>query len=94
LEVLVANHWKINPAVPIRGGDSWSSFHKRFAAAVQRIMSGTVALVTDELGIRALRGLDQPVNLAAPLRADKIYVIRNANDATHNPALPMAAGAA
>jgi broad specificity phosphatase PhoE len=95
LEVLVANHWKVNPAVPIRGGDSWVSFDKRFGESVRRVLQANVstALVTDYLGMRALRKLGAPSSLIVPLHPDRIYVIRT-KDATHNPALKMAAGAA
>jgi broad specificity phosphatase PhoE len=49
--------WEKNPDIPIRGGDSWTSFRKRYIAFIEKTlaMTGEVIVVTDLAGIRTAR---------------------------------------
>lgn len=52
-----AAKWKINPDIPMRGGDSLSSYRKRFFGTFDKIVQreGTFALLLDLREIRSIR---------------------------------------
>jgi broad specificity phosphatase PhoE len=52
----VLEQWAANPDVPLRGGDSRTSYEKRFIAFISKKITekGTAALVTDLRSIRVL----------------------------------------
>ena len=49
--------WEKNPAIPIRGGDSWMSFEKRFVKAIKNLLDqdGTSILATDVRMVGVIR---------------------------------------
>lgn len=70
--------WKKNPDVPMRGGDSWASYRKRFVAFVLSILRNNVdaVLLTDTRGIRTLRDprMESLTAASASIRLDRVYV--------------------
>jgi broad specificity phosphatase PhoE len=85
----VLEQWAGNPDVPLRGGDSATSYQKRFVSFVQKKLTekGSAALVTDLRSIRVLatleRGLDLHalVNNGNALPRNKIYRLMGGDDA-------------
>jgi len=76
------NKWKTNADIPIKGGDSLTSFMKRFARRFNTLMSatGTALLVTDPLTIAAIRdGLDAHslVPNGKPVARNKVFKVSN-----------------
>jgi len=77
------NHWKKNADIPIRGGDSFTSFTKRFSRRFNTLLSGTgiAVLISDPLTIAFIRdGMSAHaiVPNGNPVRRDKIYKVQNA----------------
>lgn len=76
----VIERWKENPDIPLRGGDSRTSYEKRFVAFVRKKLTekGSAALVTDLRSIRMLRDLDPHalINNGNPVFREKIYVLK------------------
>lgn len=72
--------WRDKPDIPIRGGDSWTSYQKRFIHFVARLLDepGDVLLLTDARGIRTIRSAkpEALAGSAAPVRADRVYTRR------------------
>lgn len=83
LEGLVPQ-WVKNPAIPIRGGDSWASYEKRFLARVKQILKGKTdaILVTDDRGMRSVLDMSPKGLLvtASKLNPTKIYQVRLKTD--------------
>ena len=54
---MLEKRWEQNPDVPIKGGDSLTSFTKRFARRMNMLFSsgGTALLVTDPLTVAWIR---------------------------------------
>ncbi len=83
IEIILSDlipQWQKNPDIPIREGDSWSSYRKRFIAFTQRLleMEGDVILLTDNRGIRTIRD-PRPESLlatSASVRSDRIYTVK------------------
>lgn len=76
----VLEQWKGNKDIPLRGGDSLTSYEKRFVAFVRKKLTekGTAALVTDLRSIRMLRDFDPHalINNGNPVFREKIYVLK------------------
>lgn len=78
----VLEQWKNDPDIPIRGGDSLTSYQKRFVAFVRKKLTekGTAALVTDLRTIRALGTLQKQFDPQAfvgnGIYREKIYVLK------------------
>jgi broad specificity phosphatase PhoE len=75
----VSKKWESNPDVPIRGGDSLTSFRKRWDRMYDKLMAlDCVALVTDEMSIRWLkeRNTHAFIRNGNALARNKIYVMR------------------
>lgn len=75
--------WKQNADIPIRGGDSLTSFTKRFSRRLNSLLSstGTAVLVADPLTIAFVRdGMTAHalVPNGNPVKRDKIYKVQNA----------------
>jgi broad specificity phosphatase PhoE len=71
--------WEANPDVPIRGGDSLTSFRKRWDRMYDKLMQkDCVALVTDERTIRWMRDRDTHafIRNGNALSRDRIYVLK------------------
>lgn len=71
----IQDRWKTNPDIPIKGGDSLSSYRKRFLGALEEMIrkGEDFALLTDERDIRFLR--DGRFG-SGPLPLDKIYTLK------------------
>jgi len=76
----VLEQWKDNPDIPLRGGDSFTSYEKRFVNFVRQKLTekGTAALVTDLRSIRMMRDFDPHalINNGNPVSREKIYVLK------------------
>jgi broad specificity phosphatase PhoE len=77
----VLEQWKQNPDIPLRGGDSLTSYQKRFVAFIREKLlpqKGTAALVTDLRSIRMMRDFDPHalINNGNPVFREKIYVLK------------------
>jgi broad specificity phosphatase PhoE len=76
----VLDQWKANPDIPLRGGDSFTSYQKRFVSFVRKELTkkGTAALVTDLRSIRMMRDFDPHalINNGNPVFRNKIYVLK------------------
>lgn len=76
----VLEQWKENRDIPLRGGDSFTSYEKRFVAFVRKKLTekGTAALVTDLRSIRMMRDFDPHalINNGNPVFREKIYVLK------------------
>ena len=79
--------WKENPDIPIRhpkgGGDSLTSFMKRFSKRINHLLSlpGTALLITDPQSIAFIRdGMTAHAIIpnGNPVRRDKVYKVSNA----------------
>ncbi len=88
----VAARWEHGqPTVPIRGGDSWTSFERRFGRCIMELWRGelrNVIIVTDLRGVQIIRDLLSGTlshrslfSFNSRLRPDSIYVVR----ADHEP---------
>jgi len=76
----VEQKWRKNPDIPIREGDSLTSFMKRFASRFNTLLKNTspVAFVTDPLTIAFIRdGMTAHalVPNGNPVKRDKIYKV-------------------
>lgn len=70
--------WKGNPDISIRGGDSWTSYQKRFIANFQKLLAedGTSILVTDCRTVQVIRDGYTPHSLIPngnPVKLTSIY---------------------
>jgi broad specificity phosphatase PhoE len=69
--------WKLNPDIPLRGGDSLTSYRKRFVAYLGKLMEGKGAavLVTDPRTIQMIsKSFDPQALVKNGLERGKIYV--------------------
>jgi hypothetical protein len=76
----IEQKWKHNPDIPIREGDSLTSFMRRFAVRFSSMLSNVepVAFVTDVLTIGFIRdGMNAHALIpnGNPVRRDKIYKV-------------------
>lgn len=76
----VEQKWKKNPDIPIREGDSLTSFMHRFSARFNTLLmnTGSVAFVTDPLTIAFIRdGMTAHalVPNGNPVKRDKVYKV-------------------
>jgi hypothetical protein len=55
----ISGKWAKNKDIPIRGGDSLTSFEKRFVKRYQQILAepGTAAMIVDERTLSVIRDL-------------------------------------
>jgi broad specificity phosphatase PhoE len=76
----VLEQWKANPDIPLRGGDSLTSYQKRFVSFVRQKLTekGTAAIVTDLRSIRMMRDFDPHalINNGNPVFREKIYILK------------------
>lgn len=82
----VAAKWEKNPDIPVRSGDSLTSFKKRFIRRYEQLVAqdATVAMIVDERTLSVIRDLSQnkftSLSLApngnAP-KMDRIYKVEN-----------------
>jgi broad specificity phosphatase PhoE len=75
----VSKKWEKNEDIPLRGGDSYTSFRKRWERMYEKlILLDCVALVTDEMSIRWLRERNSHslIRNGNALSRDKIYCMR------------------
>jgi broad specificity phosphatase PhoE len=80
--------WKMNPDIPIKSGDSLTSFMKRFSRRFNTLLSstGTALLVTDPMTIAFIRdGMDAHalVPNGNPVNRSKVFKVMTANAGTH-----------
>jgi len=78
----LASKWDINPDVPIRGGDSLSSFRKRFLKRASKLVDDLApcVLLTDLMCARAVKNYDHHywIHPDPKIQRGKIYVAREA----------------
>ena len=78
----VLEQWKSDPNIPIRGGDSLTSYQKRIVSFIRKKLTekGTAALITDLRTIRALGTLsgefDPNSFIGNGIHREKIYVLK------------------
>lgn len=70
--------WKFNPDIPVRGGDSLTSYRKRFVAYISKLMEqkGAAALVTDIRTVRMIAKSFDPhalITNGSGIVREKIY---------------------
>lgn len=80
----VLEQWKGNPDIPLRGGDSLTSYQKRFVAFVREKLlaqKGTAAVVTDLRSIRMMRDFEPHalISNGNPVFRNKIYKLETAD---------------
>jgi broad specificity phosphatase PhoE len=69
--------WKYNPDIPLRGGDSLTSYRKRFVGYLAKLMEqkGSAVLVTDPRTIQMIsKSFDPQALVKNGLERGKIYV--------------------
>lgn len=76
----VEKNWKSNPDVPIREGDSLTSYRKRFVRAFEELLdkNGTALFVTDPRTIAFIRDAFDPHSLIPngnPIKQGKIFKV-------------------
>lgn len=75
----VSKRWESNPDIPVRGGDSLTSFRKRWDKMYTKLMTlNCIAVVADEQTIRWLRERSSHslIRNGNAISRDKIYCMR------------------
>lgn len=83
-----SERWKVNPDIPIRGGDSLSSYRKRFWGMIDKILAqdgGPVCIVLGLLETRSIRNREPQYWTVeqAQVTRKKIYIAEVKKEAMH-----------